>query len=60
HDPILSKNWSLRTCRGGSQTTATRRLSHRHTHLAAHTTPTLRHKGPFSHGVSRAFASGGR
>ncbi|MXI60620.1 hypothetical protein AYJ03_004225 [Mycobacterium tuberculosis] len=42
------------------QTTATRRLSHRHTHLAAHTTPTLRHKGPFSHGVSRAFASGGR
>ncbi len=28
------------------QTTATRRLSHRHTHLAAHTTPTLRRKGP--------------
>lgn len=28
------------------QTTATRRLSHRHTHLAAHTTLTLRRKGP--------------
>ncbi|ARF01319.1 hypothetical protein B5817_18290 [Mycobacterium tuberculosis] len=34
------------------QTTATRRLSHRHTHLAAHTTLTLRRKGLNRPGMS--------